>query len=63
MEVIFCCLVIVMFITGTIFGYFIGKNGYVQIGGAVRQQEEEKKLTVEEQMANMMNYDGGKKSK
>lgn len=58
MQVIYTCLVIVFFITGTVFGYVIGKNGFVQIGTAVPPEEKERKLSEEEQLANMMNYDG-----
>jgi len=58
MQMIGACLIIVFFITGTVFGYIIGKNGYVQIGSGEIPQEKEKKLSAEEQFANMMMYDG-----
>ena len=61
MEVIFSCLVIVFFIIGTVFGFWIGKNGYVRIGTAKPEEEKEKKLTAEQQLVNMMNYDGKRK--
>ena len=60
MQVIYTCLVILMFITGTGFGYVIGKNGYVQIGGKTEKAEKPVKKTVEQQLDEMMNYDGKK---
>ena len=62
MAMICASLIIVFFIAGTIFGYVIGKNGCIQIG-AVVQPAEEKKLTPEEQLANLMNYEGKKGDK
>ena len=59
MAMVCASLVIVFFITGTVFGYVIGKNGYIQIGGPEKVVEE-KKLTAEEQLANLMNYEGKK---
>lgn len=60
MQVIYTCLVIVMFIAGTIFGYCIGKNGAVVIGsgtGSAKADEQQKK-SVEQQLEEMMSYDG-----
>ena len=58
MQVIYTCLVLLMFITGTVFGYVIGKNGYIQIGGRKDEPEKTQKKTVEQQLDEMMNYDG-----
>lgn len=59
MQVIYSCLVVIFFIIGTGFGYVIGKNGFVQIGRAEKPKvEEKKKKTVEEQVEEMMQYDG-----
>ena len=54
------CVVIAVFIVGTAFGYCIGKNGAVVIGGSQRVQQAEKKekKTVEQQWEDMMSYDG-----
>lgn len=59
MQVIYSCLVIAMFIAGTVFGFVIGKNGFVQINlpDATVEQKPAKK-TVEQQLEDMMNYDG-----
>ena len=59
MQVIYSCLVIVMFMAGTVFGFVIGKNGFVQINlpDATVEQKPAKK-TVEQQLEDMMNYDG-----
>lgn len=59
MQVIYSCLVIAMFLMGAVFGYIIGKNGFIQIGsGAVAEAEKEDKKTVEQQWADLMRYDG-----
>lgn len=59
MQVIYSCLVVIFFIIGTGFGYVIGKNGFVQIGRVEKPKvEEKKKKTVEEQVEEMMQYDG-----
>ena len=59
MQVIYSCLVIVMFMAGTVFGFVIGKNGFVQINlpDATVERKPAKK-TVEQQLEDMMNYDG-----
>lgn len=59
MQVIYSCLVITMFMAGTVFGFVIGKNGFVQINlpDATVEQKPAKK-TVEQQLEDMMNYDG-----
>lgn len=60
MQVIYSCLVIVFFIIGTGFGYCIGKNGFIQIGsGSMPAAEKNSKKTVEEQLEDLMRYDGG----
>lgn len=68
MQVIYSCLVITMFMAGTVFGFVIGKNGFVQINlpdATVERKPAKKtverkpaKKTVEQQLEDMMNYDG-----
>ena len=60
MQVIYTCLVIVMFIIGTGFGFCIGKNGAVVIGNSqnTAKADEQHKKSVEQQWEDMMNYDG-----
>lgn len=60
MQVIYSCLVIMMFVIGTGFGYCIGKNGAVVIDRADTRKKEEitAKKSVEQQWEDMMNYDG-----